>query len=91
MHAAERERLILAAMAPSGFVSYRELEGALNKLLAYAALPMLPTLRVTAGPARAAAIAIWGPIVPCFALYDTLYGKRGAGLIALAMPPAATI
>lgn len=30
MHAAERERLILAAMAPSGFVSYRELEGALD-------------------------------------------------------------
>lgn len=30
MHAAERERLILAAMAPSGFVSYRELEAALD-------------------------------------------------------------
>lgn len=30
MHAAERERLILAAMVPSGFVSYRELEGALE-------------------------------------------------------------
>ena len=30
MHAAERERLILAAMAPSGFVSYRELEARLD-------------------------------------------------------------
>lgn len=30
MHAEERERLILAAMAPSGFVSYRELEAALD-------------------------------------------------------------
>lgn len=30
MHAAERERLILASMAQSGFVSYRELEGALD-------------------------------------------------------------
>lgn len=30
MHAAERERLILASMAQSGFVSYRELESALD-------------------------------------------------------------
>ncbi len=30
MHAAERERLILAAMGPSGFVSYRDLESQLN-------------------------------------------------------------
>lgn len=30
MHAEERERLILAAMSQSGFVSYRELEGALD-------------------------------------------------------------
>lgn len=30
MHAEERERLILASMAQSGFVSYRELEGALD-------------------------------------------------------------
>jgi DeoR family transcriptional regulator, ulaG and ulaABCDEF operon transcriptional repressor len=29
MHSAERERLILAAMAPTGFVSYRELEALL--------------------------------------------------------------
>lgn len=30
MHAAERERLILAALAPHGFVSYRELEAKLD-------------------------------------------------------------
>lgn len=30
MHAAERERLILTALGPSGFVSYRELEAALD-------------------------------------------------------------
>ncbi len=30
MHATERERLILEAIAPSGFVTYRELEGALE-------------------------------------------------------------
>ena len=30
MHAAERERLILAALEPSGFVTYRDLEAALD-------------------------------------------------------------
>jgi DeoR family ulaG and ulaABCDEF operon transcriptional repressor len=30
MHATERERLILEALAPTGFVSYRELEAMLD-------------------------------------------------------------
>lgn len=54
-------------------------------ILAFTGLPRLAySLRTNVAAHRAAALAVYGPIVPCFALYKATVGTHGGGLIALA-------